>query len=169
VSLSDLQRQIEAERFEKWKKGIESGHAGGHFLPNEALYFTPLARPLAQSTVALITSLGVHLKSDRPFDILNPHGDPTIREIPGDVDSAELMATHGHLDTGPANQDINVALPIDRLRELAASGRIGRVAQTHYGLMGFCPEIERMRDEVGPELARRLHDQRVDAVVLTAG
>jgi hypothetical protein len=43
------------------------------------------------------------------------------------------------------------------------------VAQTHYGLMGFCPEIERMRDEVGPELARRLHDQRVDAVVLTAG
>ncbi|MCC7103705.1 MAG: hypothetical protein IT307_01060 [Chloroflexi bacterium] len=169
MTLSELQRQIEAERFEKWKKNIEGTHAGGHFLPNDRLYWSPLTRPLSQATVALVTSIGVHLKTQQPFDILDPHGDPTIRDIPGDVDTRDLMATHGHVDTGPANTDPNVALPIDRLRELVAAGRVGAAARRHYGLMGFCPAIERMRDEVGPEIARRMHEDGVDAAILTAG
>jgi D-proline reductase (dithiol) PrdB len=164
-----IQRMIEQERFERWVKARPNSHEGGHFLPNDRLYWTPLTKPLSECNVALMTSIGVHLKGQEPFDILAPRGDPSFREIPGDVDSAELMATHGHVDTDPANQDINCVFPIDRLRELVAEGRVGRVADTHYGFMGFCPAIELMRDELGPELARRLKAQQVDAVVITAG
>ena len=59
--------------------------------------------------------------------------------------------------------------PIDRLREFAEAGRIGGVAPTHYGIMGFCPPVERMRDEVGVQIAKRLRDDAVDAVLLVAG
>ena len=33
-------------------------------------------------------------------------------------------------------QDINVVFPVDRLRELAARGTIGSVADFHYSFMG---------------------------------
>ena len=35
--------------------------------------------------------------------------------------------------------------------------------------MGFCPPVERMRDEVGVQIADRLHEEGVDAVLLVAG
>src|SRR6266478_5248214 len=41
--------------------------------------WTPLRKPLSESTVVLISSGGVHLRSDHPFNL---NGDPTFRVIP---------------------------------------------------------------------------------------
>lgn len=168
-SISKTKLQYYEQRIKDWSASLAKSHEGGHFVPNDELYWTPLAKPLKDCTVALVSSTGVHLKSQEPFDLLEPLGDPTIREIPGDVDSAELMASHAHVDTVPANEDINCVFPIDRLREFAEAGRIARVAPTHYGIMGFCPPVERMRDEVGTQIARQLHQEGVDAALLVAG
>jgi len=44
--------------------------------------WTPLHQPLSACTVALVTTAGVHLKDDAPFDIGDKEGDPTYRVIP---------------------------------------------------------------------------------------
>jgi D-proline reductase (dithiol) PrdB len=168
-SISKAKLDYYEQRINDWSASLAKSHEGGHFLPNEELYWTPLDKPIEECTIALVSSAGVHLRSQEAFDLLEPLGDPTIREIPGDVDSTELMASHAHVDTVPANEDINCVFPIDRLREFSEVGRIGKVASTHYGLMGFCPPVERMRDEVGTQIAKQLHEEGVDAVLLVAG
>ena len=44
--------------------------------------WTPLEKPLSRCKVALITSSGLIRKSDQPFDLGNPNGDPSYRVIP---------------------------------------------------------------------------------------
>lgn len=166
---ADAQRSVDDERFEKWLRNIRESHDGAEPLVNDELHWAPLRVPVSEATVALLSSCGVHRRSEPPFDILDPEGDTTIRYLPGDVSSATLMATHGHIDTTSANEDINVVFPIDRLRELADRGRVGRVAATHYGLMGWCPKVARMRDDVAPRIVERLREDGVDALLLVPG
>jgi hypothetical protein len=45
------------------------------------------------------TTGGVHLRSDPPFDVDNPHADWSFREIPTDADTADLAITHTHYNT----------------------------------------------------------------------
>ena len=91
--------------------------------------FTPFERDLSKATVALVTSAGVHRKDQPGFNIADELGDLTFRIINGDVNAADLMVTHHHYDHTDADADINVVFPIEPLRELAAEGFIGAVAQ----------------------------------------
>src|SRR3954453_3007398 len=53
----------------------------------------PFARPrkpLAQARVALLTTAGVHLRTQMLFNMENPDGDATYREIPGNAASTAL-------------------------------------------------------------------------------
>jgi D-proline reductase (dithiol) PrdB len=59
-----------------------------------------------------------------------------------------------------------VVFPIDRLRELAADGRIGGVAPTHYSF-GWIRDVRPLVAETAPAVARELIAARVGAVVLT--
>jgi D-proline reductase (dithiol) PrdB len=60
-----------------------------------------------------------------------------------------------------------VVFPIDRLGELVAEKRIGRVGPRHYSVMGALHDVTTVRDETAPELARRLVEDGVDVVLLT--
>jgi D-proline reductase (dithiol) PrdB len=168
-SISPTQLEFFAKRIAEWAASLPGSHERGHFLPNDELHWTPLAKPLSECVLAVVSSAGIHTQEQPPFDLLDPLGDPTIREIPGDVDTTTLHASHAHVDTGPANEDMNCVFPLDRLREFADAGRIGGLAPTHFGIMGFCPPVEKMRDDVGPAIAARMHDERVDAALLVAG
>jgi D-proline reductase (dithiol) PrdB len=83
--------------------------------------YTPRRRELNETVFALVTTAGVHLRDQEPFDLA---GDNSWRLIPGDVESKRLMVTHGHYDHRHADTDINCVFPIDRLRELADEGVI---------------------------------------------
>jgi D-proline reductase (dithiol) PrdB len=52
---------------------------------SEGIPWTPLRKPLSECTVALVTTAGVHLKGQKPFDMSDPDGDPSFREIPGNT------------------------------------------------------------------------------------
>ena len=124
-------------------------------------WITP--RPLADSTVALITTAGLHRRHDPPF----APGTLDYRLIPGDVDLADLVCSHisANWDRSALQQDANVVLPLERLRELAALGEVGGVARWHYSFMGALPfpeQLERQAREVG----RLMKRDGVDAVVL---
>jgi D-proline reductase (dithiol) PrdB len=61
-------------------------------------------------------------------------------------------------------QDLNVILPIDRLREMAGRGEIGSVADFHYSFMG-ATEPEKMELTVR-KLASLIKKDNVNAVLL---
>ncbi|MGE5188784.1 MAG: glycine/sarcosine/betaine reductase selenoprotein B family protein [Gemmatimonadota bacterium] len=131
--------------------------------------WTPLPREPRACTVALVTTAGVHRASDAPFDMGDRRGDPSFREIPSDVPGTGLVVTHDYYDHRDADRDVNVVFPVDRLRELAGSGEIGRVAPFHYSFMGHLtgPHLDTLRDATSPEVARRLRAAAVDLVLLS--
>lgn len=130
------------------------------------LVWTPVTKEIKDMKIALATAAGVHLKSDKRFNLA---GDFTYRTIPGDAPSSELMVSHGGYDNGDVNKDINCMFPIDRLKELAAEGFIKEVAPIHVGFMGGGGNQEKFKNETGPAIAKILKDEGVDAVLLTAG
>lgn len=128
--------------------------------------WTPVTKELKEMTIALVTAAGVHLKSDKRFNLA---GDFTFRKIPGDVPTDELMVSHGGYDNGDVNKDINCMFPLDRLRELVSEGLINKVAPTHIGFMGGGGDQQKFKESTGPEIANLLKSEEVDAVLLTAG
>jgi D-proline reductase (dithiol) PrdB len=147
---------------ELWARVARAGPAGG-------IPWAPLRKPLSGCTVALVTTAGVHIAGDTPFDMKDRRGDPTYREIPGRCRASELVVTHDYYDHRDADRDVNVVFPIDRLREMASDGEIGRVAPSHYGFMGHLldPHMETLRERTAPEVARKLSGAGVDLVLLS--
>ncbi len=128
--------------------------------------YTPRTIDLATATFALVSTAGVHLRDQTPYDL---DGDNSWREIPGDVLASDLMVTHGHYDHRHADVDINCVFPIDRLREFAAEGIIGGVANRHLGFMGYSQQLKDLYDRVAPQMAKLIERSNADAVLLTAG
>lgn len=125
-----------------------------------------VTKDLSEMTVALVTCAGVHMKSDKRFNLA---GDTSYRIIPGDAKSEDLMVSHGGYDNSDVNRDINCMFPIDRIRELVDEGFIGAIAPENFGTMGGGGNVQVFTEEVGPEIAQRLLDENVDAAILTAG
>lgn len=128
--------------------------------------FTPVKKELKEMRVALATAAGVHFIEDKRFNLA---GDTSYREISDEMDSSDLMVSHGGYDNADVNKDINAMFPIDRLHELAEQGIIKEVAPVHYGFMGGGGDQEVFHEKTGPEIAQKLVDEEVDAVVMTAG
>src|SRR2546426_9232919 len=125
--------------------------------------------PFHHGRIALVTAAGVHPRSAPPFDMENPRGDASFREIPGDVAASQLMITHDYYDHAAADRDVNTVFPLERLRELAPLGV--RVAPRHFGFMGHVSgaERERLMRETAPEVARRLVADGATHAVFTPG
>lgn len=130
------------------------------------LVWTEVTKELKDMRVALATAAGVHLKSDKRFNLA---GDTSYRVVPNTAHVDEMMVSHGGYDNADVNKDINCMFPIDRLNELAKEGFIGSAAPAHYAFMGGGGNQEVFTEETGPEIARKLKEEGVDAVVLTAG
>lgn len=128
--------------------------------------WAPVTKELKEMRVALATAAGVHLKTDKRFNLA---GDTGYREIPNTATVEEMMVSHGGYDNGDVNKDINCMFPIDRLHELAAEGFVKEVAPVHFGFMGGGGDQTAFTEVTGPEIAEKLKAEGVDAVVMTAG
>lgn len=130
------------------------------------LVWTPVTKELKDMTVAFVTGAGVHQKDQKRFNLA---GDITWRAVDNKLSAKDLMVTHGGYDNGDANKDINCMFPIDRMHELEKEGFIGACAPHHIGFMGGGGDIEKFKSITGPEIAKFLKAEKVDAVVMTAG
>lgn len=130
--------------------------------------WTPLAKPLAQCRLALGSSAGFVLPDQAPFDDSKRGGDPTFREIPSDIQVSQLIDTHRSesFDHAGLRQDPNLALPIDRVRELARSNRIGSVNRRHLSFMGSLTAPGRLVRDTAPRAVRGLVEDGVDVALL---
>jgi D-proline reductase (dithiol) PrdB len=131
--------------------------------------WTPMSQPLRSCRICLITTGGLHLKTDRPFNMDDPNGDPTFRVIPASAQKADLRITHNYYNHADADQDFNILLPLDRVKELTNSGRMGGVSPSHYSFMGHIdgPHVATLETESLPALLGRIRSERPDFVFLT--
>ena len=138
------------------------------FVINVDTPWVPLRKDPKDSRIALVTTAGVHLRSQPPYDMEDKEGDPTFRDIPAETRIDDLMITHNYYDHQDADQDINVVLPMERLRELEAEGAIGGIAPRHFSFMGHIigRHIDTLVNRTGPEVARMLKTDGVEAVFL---
>ena len=118
--------------------------------------------PLARRKVALISTAGLHRRDDRPFGL----GAADYRLIPEDTPSTDLVMSHmsTNYDRTGFQQDWNVVFPLDRLREMRASGDIGSLARHHYSFMGATDALA--LEPQARSLARIMRDEGVDAALL---
>ena len=125
---------------------------------------TPLlpGKPLAERRVAIVSTAGLHRRGDRPFQ----PGDGSYRIIAAETPANELVMSHisVNFDRTGFQQDLNVAFPIDRLRELVAEGEVGSMAAVHYSFMGAFPPAA--AEPHALHLAGLLKADKVDAVLL---
>jgi D-proline reductase (dithiol) PrdB len=120
--------------------------------------------PLEECRLALVTTSGVHLPEQPRFDIDDPLGDCSYREIP--ADAAQLTWTHAYYrpDEGA---DLDAVFPLWTIRELAAEGVVGELNRRHFAFMGAIHDPGPLIDETAPEVAAKLADDGVDAALLT--
>lgn len=129
---------------------------------------TQLAKPLSAARVALVTTAGFFLPSQTPFDQSFRHDDCSFREIPFEtpIETLRIGQSSDAFDHSGIEADRNLAFPLDRLRELAGGGKVGEAARRHYSIMGSIVAPARLISENGPEIARKLKADAVDAVLL---
>jgi D-proline reductase (dithiol) PrdB len=131
--------------------------------------WAPMRRPLQECRVCLITTGGLHLRTDKPFDMDDPEGDPTYRVIPIDACAQNLTITHNYYDHRDADRDFNIVLPLDRVRELVAAGHIGGMTRRHFSFMGHIegPQLGALKQRILPRLLADLTTEEPDFVFLT--
>jgi D-proline reductase (dithiol) PrdB len=122
-----------------------------------------LRRPLKESRLAIVASGGIYVAGQVAF---HHRDDASIRAIDRDVDVADLRTSHFAYDQTAARRDPNVVLPIEPLRRSVASGRLGGQGRHAYTCMGGIYSARRVREELAPELARRVIEDQVDLVLL---
>jgi D-proline reductase (dithiol) PrdB len=118
--------------------------------------------PLDERRVAIVSTAGLQCRGDRPFSI----GSADYRIIPDDTPGSDLMMSHisTNFDRSGFEQDVNVMLPLDRLRELADAGEIGAMARYHYSFMGATDPLQ--MEQTARHLAGLLKADDVDACIL---
>ncbi|HEY8173963.1 MAG TPA: glycine/sarcosine/betaine reductase selenoprotein B family protein [Dehalococcoidia bacterium] len=125
------------------------------------------------SVRSFVTTAGINMRGiEPPFDYeaeqQRPNwGDPTFRTLPRDLKQEQVQTGHLHINNDDLDTDVNIALPVHRMLELEAAGEIGRLADNNYSFMGYQPDTTEWRERYAPEVARRMKQESVDAVLLT--
>lgn len=122
VRLSDL-HEAEAEHLQARADAMPRIEPG--------VWITP--KPLAESTIAIVSTAGLHLRSDAPFEL----GALNYRAVPSNADWGDVVLSHvsTNFDRSASQQDPNISFPAERLREIADVGKIGGVSNWHYSFL----------------------------------
>ena len=116
--------------------------------------------PLSERRVAIVSSAALLRRGDRGYEF----GDTSHRTIDrADRHDIVMGHTSTNFDRSGYEQDLNVVFPLDRLDELATEGVVGSVADRHYSFLGAADP--KTLGPTGQDLARRLKDDGVDAVL----
>jgi D-proline reductase (dithiol) PrdB len=146
------------------------------FIPDEDfkeyIPWTPMTKPLTETTIALVTSAGISLKTDPPFDMEREKrepiwGDRSYRTLPKETTEKDIEVNHLHINTSYIKQDINVILPLSRMAEFEQEKIIGRLAPTAYSFYGFQWQNNEFLKEAVEPISKHMKAERVEAVLIT--
>lgn len=156
VSYIDRSREYYAAQ------GYNKPYAWPHY---DEVPFTPLPKPLARCRVGLVTTAGKP-KPTGPMEAILYRREmyaETAVPPPAALYTDDLFwdkqATH--------TRDVDSFLPLGRLTEYAASGRIGSASPRFYGVPTDYSQA-RTIDLYGPQILKWCREDGVDAAVLFA-
>ena len=170
--MDQVEKKVDGFRFlppglRAWVKTfIPDGDYKGH------IPWTPMAKPLNQTTIALVTSAGISLKTDSPFDMEREKteaiwGDRSYRTIPRGTTEKDIDVNHLHINTNYIKQDINVILPLVRMVEFEQEKIIGRLAASAYSFYGFQWQSTDFLKEAIEPISKKMKLEGVEAVLMT--
>ncbi len=136
------------------------------FIENTNAPFTPMRRSLPMLNLALISSAGAYIDGTESFDIDSRDGDISYREIPIEVEAADLLYAAKGYDPTAVREDRNAQIPVERLLEYEANAVIGRLNQVWWSLSSYIPNAALVARELAPKLAERLKNYEVQAALL---
>ena len=133
--------------------------------------FQPLAKPLAQSRVTIITTAAQYdpAKGDQGPGAAYNGSAKFYTVYDGDTSQQhDLRISHiGYDRTNTVPDDIDAYFPLARLKEFAAERRIGSLPDRFYGV----PTLRSQRQTIerdAPEVLKLCREDGVDVAVLTA-
>lgn len=112
--------------------------------------------------LALISTAGAYIDGTAEFET----NDLSFKEIPIEVEPADLRFTARGYDATAVLQDANSQLPIERLLEFESNGVIGQLNGVFWSFSGFIPSASAVANELAPKLVERLLRYEVQAALL---
>jgi D-proline reductase (dithiol) PrdB len=150
-------------RYEAWQaSGSNRTDSDYPLVKNRRAPFTPARRALPMLNLALISTAGAHIDGTPEF---SPN-DLTFKEIPIEVEPADLRFTARGYDGAAVAQDTNSQLPIERLLEFERNGVIGQLNGVFWSFSGFIPSANQVAGDLAPKLVERLQRYEVQAALL---
>lgn len=126
-------------------------------------------KDMSKATIAIVTSGGIVPKGnpDRiESSSASKYGEYNIDGI-DDLDSTNFETAHGGHDPVYANEDADRVIPVDVLRQMEKEGKIGKLHEFFYSTVGNGTAVASAK-AFSEEIAQKLKDANVDAVVLTS-
>ncbi|HEX4900350.1 MAG TPA: hypothetical protein VFV61_07435 [Pyrinomonadaceae bacterium] len=160
------------KRYADWQKGHDAAKSNGDvgesypFVVNRRAPFTPARRALPMLNLALISSAGAYLDGTQSFNLNDPAGDVSFREIPIEVGPDDLKFAARGYDPVAIQADLNTQLPLQRLAEFVANRIIGQLNPVFWSFCGFIPDAGSVVDEMLPLLQERVRRYEVQAALL---
>jgi D-proline reductase (dithiol) PrdB len=157
-------RYIDKTREYYKKEGYDAPYRWAHF---DDVPFSPLGKPLAECRVGVITTSEMAIHGEPvPVADDDPLRDPYW--LPSATPVAKLYSRKTAYDRFATTlDDVDSYLPLTRLAELAAEGRIAGLAPRFS--MAFSQYSQRKTLKVdAPRIEGWLREDRVDVAVLTA-
>ena len=132
--------------------------------------FVPQARlrkPLAASRLTLVSSCGVHLKTDQPLDVCHTFGDFRFMRVPSAAKHHDLIIHQLKYPHDDADLDINVIFPIERLQELCKEGQLDGLTPNFLSFIGYNMNPEKFERTVAAGIAEAVvQEERADCALL---
>ncbi len=146
-------------------EGYDKPYRWAHY---EAVPFAPLAKPLADCRVALISTSDVSVKR---ADGAGPSAQEVtvgnVYAIPSDTPIERLYSRQESYDRHATDlNDVNAYLPLTRLAELTAAERIGGVTKDFLNVnRGYSQKL--MLETSAPQVLELCRQQAADVALLT--
>lgn len=129
----------------------------------------PPVADMKSATIALVTSGGIVPKGN-PDHIeassASKYGEYSLAGVMT-INSSTHETAHGGYDPTYANDDPNRVLPVDVMRDLEKEGAFKKFHETFYATVGNGTSVGNAR-RFGTEIAQKLKDANVDAVIVTS-
>jgi D-proline reductase (dithiol) PrdB len=111
------------------------------FVQPEPTPWTPLRRELRRCKAVIVTTAGVRLKAQHSF----AKNSPDFREISVYSPTEEMAFDFTNYDPAEAEKDLNVLVPVDRLKDLVDRESLGGLNETFLSFFGPCTDLPALR------------------------
>ena len=138
-------------RFGRWNANEDL--VGYPWVENIHSPFVQVRRALPMLNLALITSTGAFIDRTVPFDLDTKDGDVSFREIPIEVEAADLRFSAKGFDPKSVIEDRNSEILIDRLLEYQANSVIGSLNSVWWSISSYIPNAKMVSEDLAPKLA----------------